>query len=161
MFSAVSKFFRSAAVSCPTLPAASVMVWIASKYASNWGTGAPVGVDEVFLLDAGHPHARDAVRLLRELEVGQRPGRGVDERDDVGHLRLAVPLARHAAVQVHHDRDDAEAVDVAVDLDHCRPSWRALSTQTVWSGRYRVAWVGVPGSESARRRSGPPRSRPR
>jgi hypothetical protein len=41
MLSAVSKFFRSAAVELADLARGFVMVWIASKYASNCGIGLP------------------------------------------------------------------------------------------------------------------------
>ena len=56
------------------------------------------------------------MRLLRELQVRQGACGRVHERDDVGHLRLARPAARHAPVQVHDDRHNAEPVAVAVDL---------------------------------------------
>ncbi|MFI5426066.1 hypothetical protein [Aeromicrobium sp. UC242_57] len=108
--SAVSKFFRSAAVNCPTFAFSFDNMWIASKYASNWGDRLTVLVHKVARSDTRHKHARDAVRLLGELKVCQRTNRRIDRRDQVGHLRFADPCARHAPVQVHDHWDRAETV---------------------------------------------------
>ena len=52
---------------------------------------AGAGDEEVTLRYARHEHPRDAVSLLGELQVRQRPSDSIGQRDDVGHLRFALP----------------------------------------------------------------------
>jgi hypothetical protein len=117
MFTAVSKFFTSAAGSCPTFAFGFVSMWIASKYASHCGIGLPSASTKSFcstpvMYMRGMPCASIANCRFVSVRAAESA-----QRDDVGHLRLAHPAARHAAVQVHHDGHGAEVVDVAVDLD--------------------------------------------
>ena len=57
------------------------------------------------------------MRLTGQLEVRQRPGRSIHQRDRVHHLRHARPLAHTATIQEHHQRNTPQPVVVPI-LDH-------------------------------------------
>ena len=72
-------------------------------------------INEVFLRRTGDPARRHRMRFRADEQVRDEPRDAVRLRDDVGHLRAAIELARATGVEEHHERNDAEVMVVAID----------------------------------------------